>query len=200
MPESRSTITVETGDSVRRLQELTDAVDKAQEAYKEAAKSNDHAKTVAAQKVWKEATRELAKHTQALERTELAAKELSSMTLVQLERRQRDLIYQLKRTHEGTQEYQQLQGQLQQVNTRVGELRQSLRATTDAQRDLNAQTQKGALGHRLLHGLMGSVTGGGRQDGGRAQNGTQLPIRRIPRGYRQHRRGDRRAQEGRGGI
>ena len=166
MPESRSTITVETGDSVRRLQELTDAVDKAQEAYKEAAKSNDHAKTVAAQKVWKEATRELAKHTQALERTELAAKELSSMTLVQLERRQRDLIYQLKRTHEGTQEYQQLQGQLQQVNTRVGELRQSLRATTDAQRDLNAQTQKGALGHRLLHGLMGSVTGAAGKMGG----------------------------------
>ena len=166
MPESRSTITVETGDSVRRLQELTDAVDKAQEAYKEAAKSNDHAKTVAAQKVWKEATRELAKHTQALERTELAAKELSSMTLVQLERRQRDLIYQLKRTHEGTQEYQQLQGQLQQVNTRVGELRQSLRATTDAQRDLNAQTQKGALGHRLLHGLMGSVTGAASKMGG----------------------------------
>ena len=166
MPESRSTITVETGDSVRRLQELTDAVDKAQEAYKEAAKSNDHAKTVAAQKVWKEATRELAKHTQALERTELAAKELSSMTLVQLERRQRDLIYQLKRTHEGTQEYQQLQGQLQQVNTRVGELRQSLRATTDAQRSLNAQIHQGSLGHRMLHGLMGSVTGAAGKMGG----------------------------------
>lgn len=166
MPESRSTITVETGDSVRRLQELTEAVDKAQEAYKEAAKSNDHAATVAAQKAWKEATRELAKHTQALERTELAAKELSSLTLVQLERRQRDLIYQLKRTHEGTQEYQQLQSQLQQVNTRVGTLRQSLRATTDAQRDLNAQIHQGSLGHRMLHGLMGSVTGAAGKMGG----------------------------------
>ena len=173
MPESRSTITVETGDSVRRLQELTDAVDKAQEAYKEAAKSNDHAKTVAAQKVWKEATRELAKHTQALERTELAAKELSSMTLVQLERRQRDLIYQLKRTHE----------------------RHHRRAARPERADPEgrARPQAAAWPH-------GQRYGGGRQDGGRAQNGTQLPIRRIPRGYRQHRRGDRRAQEGRGGI